>query len=259
MNIPNFKKSKNQKKLTMVTCYDASFGAALEKTNIDAVLVGDSVAMVVYGFEDTVAATVPMIVSHVAAVRSKYTGLIVGDVPFLTAQKEQTDFVEDVRELMKAGANAVKLEGVEGLESKITSLVQAGVPVMGHVGLTPQFVNLFGGFKVQGRSAEAEDMIRSQALKLQNLGCFAVVLECVPESLALKVTEELSIPTIGIGAGVNTDGQILVLQDMLGLSDLELKFVKKYDNFQGRTVDAVNRFCSDVQHKEFPKAENTFL
>jgi len=259
MNIPEFTKSKNQKKLTMVTCYDASFAAALQKTEVDAVLVGDSVAMVVYGHSDTVSATVPMISAHVAAVRSKYKGLIVGDLPFLAAQKSQTDFIEDVRALMSAGANAVKLEGVDGLETKVSSLVQAGVPVMGHVGLTPQFVNLFGGFRVQGRTAEAEKLIFEQALKLQELGCFSVVLECVPEGLAKKTTEALRVPTIGIGAGVSTDGQILVLQDMLGLSDLNLKFVKKYDNLKDRTINAVNAYCADVQKKNFPKIENTFV
>jgi 3-methyl-2-oxobutanoate hydroxymethyltransferase len=259
MNIPEFKNAKNQKKLTMVTCYDASFAAALQKTDVDAVLVGDSVAMVVYGHDDTVSATVPMISAHVAAVRTKYKGLIVGDLPFLAAQKGQTDFVEDVRSLMSAGANAIKLEGVDGLESKISSLIQAGVPVMGHVGLTPQFVNLFGGFKVQGRTDEADKIIFDQALKLQELGCFSIVLECVPEKLAKRITEALSIPTVGIGAGASTDGQILVLQDLLGLSDLNLKFVKKYDDFKKRTVEAINAYCSDVHKKDFPKEENTFL
>lgn len=259
MNIPDFTKSKNQKKLTMVTCYDASFASALQKTEIDAVLVGDSVAMVVYGYDDTVAATVPMISAHIKAVRSKYKGLIVGDIPFLAAQKAQTDFVEDVRSLMSAGANAVKVEGVDGLEDKIESLVKAGVPVMGHVGLTPQFVNSFGGFKVQGRTEEAESMIFERAQKLESLGCFAVVLECVPEKLANRITGGLSVPTIGIGAGVSTDGQILVLQDMLGLSDMNLKFVKKYESFSERTVNAVNAYCDDVKQKEFPKEENTFL
>lgn len=259
MNIPEFMNSKSKKKLTMVTCYDASFASALQKTKIDAVLVGDSVAMVVYGHQDTVSATVPMISAHVAAVRSKYKGLIVGDLPFLAAQKNQTDFVEDVRALMSSGANAVKLEGVDGLETKISSLVGAGVPVMGHVGLTPQFVNLFGGFKVQGRTEAAEELILRQAKKLEELGCFAVVLECVPEKLARKITDALNVPTIGIGAGVSTDGQILVLQDMLGLSDLNLKFVKKYENLKDRTVDAVNSYCEDVQQQKFPKIENTFL
>jgi len=259
MNVPEFTKSKNHKKLTMVTCYDASFASALQQTDVDAILVGDSVAMVVYGHEDTVSATVPMITAHVAAVRTKYKGLIVGDVPFLAAQKNQTDFIEDVRSLMSAGANAIKIEGVEGIESKVSSLVQAGVPVMGHVGLTPQFVNLFGGFKVQGRTEEAEKMILEQALKLEELGCFAIVLECVPDALAVKITQKIKVPTIGIGAGVSTDGQILVLQDMLGLSDMNLKFVKKYENFNERTVSAVNAYCKDVQTKNFPKEENTFL
>ena len=130
---------------------------------------------------------------------------------------------------------------------------------MGHVGLTPQFVNTFGGFKVQGRSSDSEEFIFKQALKLQDLGCFALVLECIPETLSKKISEELSITTIGIGAGLYTDGQILVLQDLIGLSEWSLKFVKKYDQFGRRTVSALNAFCKDVKSKNFPQIENTFL
>lgn len=259
MNVPKFKASKNVKKITMVTCYDASFASALEESEVDAVLVGDSVAMVVYGHEDTVSADIPMIAAHTKAVRSKFKGMVVSDVPFLTAQKSQTDFVKDISLLMRAGANAVKIESVKGLESKITSLIQAGVPVMGHLGLTPQFVNAFGGFKVQGRSKEAEEAILNEALKLQSLGCFSLVLECIPEKLAEQITSKLQIPTVGIGAGASTDGQILVLQDLLGLSDLNLKFVKQYESFKARTVLAVNDFCKDIEAKDFPRSENAFL
>lgn len=259
MNIPQFKNAKGHKKLSMVTCYDATFAAVLEESKVDAVLVGDSVAMVVYGHSDTVSATVDMITRHVEAVRSKYKGLIVGDLPFLSAQKSQTDFIKDVQSLMQAGANAIKLEGVLGAETKITSLIQAGVPVMGHLGLTPQFVNAFGGFKVQGRTEEAEEAILKQALLLQSLGCFSIVLECVPENLAKKVSEALNIPVIGIGAGVNTDGQILVLQDLLGLSDLNLKFVKKYESFKEKTLDALNSYCEEIETKDFPREEHSFL
>lgn len=259
MKIADFKLAKNSKKISMVTCYDASFAQAVENSDVDAVLVGDSVAMVVYGYEDTVSATLPMIERHTRAVRSKYKGSLVADIPFLTAQKSQTDFINDVCKLMQAGANAVKVEGVHGLEGKISSLVHAGVPVMGHVGLTPQFVNTFGGFKVQGRSSDSEEFIFKQALKLQDLGCFALVLECIPETLSKKISEELSITTIGIGAGLYTDGQILVLQDLIGLSEWSLKFVKKYDQFGRRTVSALNAFCKDVKSKNFPQIENTFL
>lgn len=259
MNIPKFKESKNIKKLKMVTCYDASFAKALEKTNIDAILVGDSVAMVIYGDESTIGATVDMIASHVRAVRSSYKGLIVGDIPFLSVQKGQTAFIEDVQKIMRAGANAIKLEGVEGSEEKIKSLINAGVPVMGHVGLTPQFVNKFGGFKVQGRNEETEAQIISDAKRLEALGCFSVVLECVPAFLANKITKELKVPTIGIGAGLDTDGQILVLQDLLGLTDMNLKFVKKFESFMDRTVRAVNMYCEEVGNEKFPLEENTFL
>ncbi len=259
MNIPKFKNSKGVKKLSMVTCYDASFAKALEKTEIDSILVGDSVAMVIYGEGSTIGATVDMIANHVRAVRSSYSGLIVGDIPFLSTQKDQTAFIEDVQKIMRAGANAVKIEGVDGAEEKIKSLIQAGVPVMGHVGLTPQFMNTFGGFRVQGRDEESEKKIFSDASKLQDLGCYAVVLECVPAQIAAKLTKNLSIPTVGIGAGLETDGQILVLQDLLGLSDMSFKFVKQYENFMEKTISAVNDYCTEVLDRRFPKEENTFL
>lgn len=259
MNVPKFRNSKGVKKLSMITCYDASFAKALEKTDIDSVLVGDSVAMVIYGENSTIGATVDMIANHVRAVRSSYSGLIVGDIPFLSTQKGQTAFIEDVQKIMRAGANAVKIEGVEGVETKIKSLIDAGVPVMGHVGLTPQFVNKFGGFKVQGRDSDSEKQIFSDAKKLEELGCYSIVLECVPMQIATQLTKELSVPTIGIGAGLETDGQILVLQDLLGLSDMSLKFVKQFENFMDKTVSAVNGYCLEVQESKFPKEENTFL
>lgn len=259
MNVPKFKNAKNIKKLSMVTCYDASFASALEKTDVDAILVGDSVAMVIYGESSTIGATVDMIANHVRAVRTSYKGMIVGDLPFLSVQKGQTDFIEDVQKIMRAGANAIKLEGVEGYEEKIKSLISAGVPVMGHIGLTPQFVNEFGGFKVQGRDEETELQIMKDAKKLESLGCFSIVLECVPAHLARALTRTLKTPTIGIGAGLDTDGQILVLQDLLGLSEMNLKFVKKYDNFISRTVSAVNAYCKEVSEESFPLEENTFI
>ncbi len=160
---------------------------------------------------------------------------------------------------MRAGANAVKIEGVDGVEDKIKSLVNAGVPVMGHVGLTPQFVNTFGGFRVQGRDGDSEQKIFSDAKKLEELGCYSIVLECVPAHIAVKLTNELNVPTIGIGAGLKTDGQILVLQDLLGLSDMSLKFVKRYESFMTKTVKAVNEYCFEVKELKFPKEENTFL
>ncbi len=259
MNVPQFKSSKNIKFLSMVTCYDAFFAKALEKTNIDSILVGDSVAMVVYGEKSTIGATVEMIANHVRAVKSSYSGLIVADIPFLTAQKSQTAFIKDIQKIMSAGANAVKIEGVDGIENKIKSLINTGVPVMGHVGLTPQFINKFGGFKVQGRNPEGEKKIIFDAKKLEELGCYSIVLECVPSKIASTLTKKLKIPTIGIGAGLNTNGQILVLQDLLGLSDMNLKFVKQFENFMEKTISAVNQYCLEVSEAKFPKEENTFL
>lgn len=260
MNIPSFKKAKAEgKKIKMTTCYDVTFARAVENSHIDAVLVGDSVAMVIYGFENTIAATVEMIAAHTAAVRKGFSGLIVADIPFLTAQKDMSDFIIDVKKLMEAGANAVKVEGVKGIESKIKALVSAGVPVMGHVGLTPQFVNEFGGFKVQGRNEKESQKIYEEAKALESLGCFALVLECVPEVLAKKITEEVTVPTIGIGAGASTDGQILVLQDLLGLSQGKFKFVKCYEDFSAKTVHALNSYCNEVDQKDFPTKEQAFL
>lgn len=259
MNIPKFKALKGSRKISMVTCYDASFAEVLEETDVDAVLVGDSVAMVIYGYDSTVHADVDMIERHVRAVRTKYTGLIVADIPFLTAQKSQTDFISDVTKLVQAGAQAVKLEGVSGVEDKIKSLIAAGVPVMGHVGLTPQFVNEFGGFKVQGRTDETRKKISEEAKVLENLGCFSVVLECVPEDLAKEVTQNLSAPTVGIGAGKNTDGQILVLQDLLGLNKNKFKFVKKYENFFEKSVLALSTYVKESQSGDFPTEEHVFL
>lgn len=259
MNVPNFINLKNKEKITMVTCYDSMFANALNQTKIDAVLVGDSVAMVVYGESDTTKADVDMISRHIKAVRSSYKGMIVGDLPFLSIQKSQTDFIEDVRKIISSGANAIKIEGVLGMEDKIKSLIQAGVPVMGHLGLTPQFINSFGGFKVQGKSEKDQQMIFKQAKSLEALGCFSIVLECVPSALSERITEALNIPTIGIGAGLKTDGQVLVLQDLLGLNEQKFKFVKTYENLFIRTKDAVDKYVEEVKTSAFPAEENSFL
>jgi 3-methyl-2-oxobutanoate hydroxymethyltransferase len=259
MNAPEFKSLKKKKKIKMTTCYDSSFARVLNRSSLDAVLVGDSVAMVVYGQNSTVGATVDMIENHVKAVRSTYDGMIIADLPFMSVQKGKTAFVEDVQKLMAAGANALKVEGVDGIEDKITLLINSGVPVMGHVGLTPQFVNSFGGFKVQGKDTKTERKVSQDAQKLQALGCFAVVFECVPAPLAERLSGELNIPTIGIGAGQKTDGQILVLQDMLGLSGMKFKFVREYESFGEKTLKAIEDYCSDVDQENFPKEEHSFL
>lgn len=241
-------------KLTMVTCYDFWSARILSESSVDFVLVGDSAAMVMHGFGDTIPATVEMLAYHVAAVRrgapKKY---IVADLPFLAFRSDLPANMRAVQQLMQAGATAVKLEGCDGNQELVRHLVQSGIPVMGHIGLTPQFVNAFGGFKVQGREAEQQKKIMADARGLEEAGCFSVVLECIPANLATEITSSVKIPTIGIGAGVGCDGQVLVLHDLLGFSkDFKAKFVRRYMDGGDLVLRAVEKFCGDVREKQFP-------
>lgn len=261
MNPNELKKRKQRnEKLTMVTCYDAWSARILEASPVDLILVGDSAAMVMHGFKDTIPATVEMIATHVAAVRrGSPSKFIVADLPFLAFRGDLNSNMKAVQLLMQAGANAVKLESRDGNESFVRHLVESGVPVMGHIGLTPQFVNAFGGFKVQGRDADAQRKILADARALEEAGCFALVLECIPRVLAAEVTSALRIPTIGIGAGAQCDGQVLVLQDLLGLSgDFKPKFVRRY--LEGGEVigRALARFCDDVRERTFPNEDEGY-
>lgn len=248
------RKAERSGKLTMVTSYDAWSARILESSPVDMILVGDSAAMVMHGFRDTIPATVEMIASHVAAVRrGATTKFVVADLPFLAFRTDLNSSIEAVRTLMQAGANAVKLESRDGNEALIRHLVESGVPVMGHLGLTPQFVNAFGGFRVQGREAEAQKKIMADARALEEAGCFSIVLECIPSVLAGEITSCLRIPTIGIGAGAMCDGQVLVLQDLLGLSgDFKPKFVRRYLDGGKVIGDALEQFCADVREARFP-------
>src|SRR6201993_2102349 len=209
MNVLDFQKMKNEgRKISMVTCYDYSSARAIAESNIDCILVGDSVAMVMHGHPTTLSATTAMIALHTTAVaRGAPTKFIVADLPFLSYRKGLKDAMDSVQELMSAGARAVKLEGVRGHTEIVRHIVESGVPVMGHLGLTPQSVNLLGGMKVQARTDAAGEILRSDARALEQAGCFALVLECVPSASARAVTKLLKIPTIGIGAGVSVDGQ----------------------------------------------------
>lgn len=256
MKIEDFKK---ENKVSMVTCYDATFAKAIESSEIDCVLVGDSVAMVIYGESSTTHATVKMIERHVKAVRKEFSGFLVADLPFISLQKAQTDFVLDAKKLINAGAQAIKIEGVTGHEEKIKSLILGGVPVMGHVGLTPQFLNSFGGFKVQGRDEKKSHYILEEIKKLEDIGAFSVVVECVPAILTKALNKATNLPLIGIGAGSDLSGQVLVLQDLLGLNTNRFKFVKKYHNLFDETVKSLNLFSKEVKSLEFPKGEHEFL
>ncbi len=248
------------RKISMVTCYDASLARVLEATAVDCILVGDSAAMVMHGHSDTLAATVELMALHTAAVRrGAPTRFLVGDMPFLSFRKGVPAALDAVAALMRAGAQAVKLEGVAGHEDVIEAIVGSGVPVMGHLGLTPQSVNALAGFRVQGRKEDDAVRIVEDARRLESLGCFSLVLECVPSRLAARITRELSIPTVGIGAGIDCDGQVLVLQDLLGLSQGHRpKFLRTYLDGFGEVRDAVDRFDRDVKQGAFPAAAESY-
>jgi 3-methyl-2-oxobutanoate hydroxymethyltransferase len=247
-------------KLSMVTCYDYAFARLLSASAVDGILVGDSVAMVMYGHPSTAAATLDMMRLHTeAVVRGAAGKFIVADMPFLSFRKGVAAALDAARILMNAGANAVKLEGVDGHEDVVEGLLQNRIPVMGHVGLLPQSVQGYGGFRVQGRSEEAARNIARQARALEQLGVFAVVLECIPAKLAGEITAALRIPTIGIGAGAGCDGQILVLQDLLGMNtDFRPKFVRSFSDGAGMVRDAVATFDEAVKRGGFPAARESY-
>jgi 3-methyl-2-oxobutanoate hydroxymethyltransferase len=262
MNLLDFKKRKlAAQKISMVTCYDAWSAKVIETSPIDTVLVGDSVSMVVHGFDSTLHATTEMMALHTASVkRGLKTKFLVSDMPFLTFRRGIGPAMDCIEKLMTAGAHAVKLEGVWGHEDVVQHIVQSGVPVMGHIGLTPQSVNSLGGFRVQGKtSAAAEDLLK-QARKLEELGCFALVIECVPQALGQEITRILEIPTIGIGAGVHTDGQVLVLQDLLGFNQsMKPKFVRPFIDGEKLLQTALADFHQEIQEKTFPLEQESYL
>lgn len=260
-SIPDFHKWKaSQRPISMLTCYDAATARILEKTSVDCLLVGDSCAMVIHGFDSTIHATVEMLATHAAAVRrGAPTKPIVVDMPFLSYRKGLEESIQAVATLMRAGANAVKLERCRGNLELIQHIVDGGVPVMGHLGLTPQAVNELGGYKLQGRGkAEAKKLV-AEARELEQAGCFSMVLECVPASVAKTVTEAVKIPTIGIGCGPDTSGQVLVVNDMLGMdASFKPKFARHYAELHSGISQAVESYCQQVVDGTFPaKGEYT--
>lgn len=248
-------------KISMVTCYDFWTAQIINQSAIDAILVGDSLAMVVHGHSTTIPASIEMLALHTQAVsRGATNKIIVADMPFLSVRKGLENAVNCVDLLMKSGATAIKIEGVDGHESIIEHIVKSGVPVMGHLGFTPQSVHQLGGPKVQGRDTTGADAMLSQARKLEDLGCFGLVLECVPEALAGMITDNIHIPTIGIGAGAQVSGQILVLQDLLGmLPQFKFKFVRQYFDGFKLFSEALNRFDHDVKERQFPTETESFI
>lgn len=252
---------KNGEKITMLTAYDYSTAKLMDEAGINGILVGDSLGNVMLGYDDTISVTMEDMIHHGAAVsRGCKNTLVVIDMPFMSYQTSVYDAVVNAGRLMKEGhATCVKLEGGKSVAAQIEAITAAGIPVMGHVGLTPQSINAFGGFKVQGKSLEAAQRVLDDARAVEAAGAFSVVLEGIPAKLAAKITEELSIPTIGIGAGDGCDGQILVYQDMLGMySDFTPKFVKKFANVGQVMTEAFGRYIEEVKDGSFPKAEHSY-
>lgn len=262
MKIQDFKRKKQeQQKITMLTCYDYPSACTIAESNIDCVLVGDSVAMAVHGYENTIMATIDMMVLHTQAVaRGLKQQFLITDLPFLSHKLSRAQTVANVSSLLRAGAHAIKIEGGDADTcDTIAYLVNAGVPVMGHIGLTPQSIHQLGGFKVQGKSQEQAELLLQQALNLEQAGCFAVVIECVPQQLAHTLSNALAIPTIGIGAGTHTDGQVLVWHDLLGLqTSFNPKFVKRYAQGKEVFLEAINQYAQQVRQVNFPSAEHSF-
>jgi len=251
---------KDGRKISMVTAYDAWSARLVAQSNVDAILVGDSVAMVIHGQATTLAATVDLMAVHTRAVASAAAGkFLIADLPFLSFRKGIPAAMNAVAALVTVGAQSVKLEGVDGHEDVIKHIVESGVPVMGHIGLTPQAVNHFGGFRVQGKTEDAAAKLLRQAHALEDLGCFSIVIECVPAELAARITSELTVPTIGIGAGIGTDGQILVLHDVWGLDKRHVpRFVRRYVDGERVLTDALNAYSADVKELRFPGSEESY-
>ena len=247
--------------ITMLTAYDAPFARLLDEAGIDMLLVGDSLGNAVLGYDSTLPVTMEDMLHHTRAVsRGAQRALIVADMPFMSYQASLPDALLNAgRFLKETGAQAVKLEGGAAVADTVRAMVQAGIPVVGHLGLTPQSVNQFGGFKVQAKDAAAAQQLIDDARLLEAAGAFAIVLECVPAALAQKVSQALAIPTIGIGGGNGCDGQVLVCNDLLGVSTgFCPKFVKKYANLHDTTVEAVKEYIADVKARTFPAPEHTF-
>lgn len=261
MNIFDFAlKKKSNDKITMITCYDYTSARIVSMTAIDCILVGDSAAMTMHGYEDTIPATLSMMCLHTQAVRRGASNkFIIADLPFLSYRKSLSKNVHAACQLMQAGACALKMESAAGNLKLIQHLVESGIPVVGHLGMTAQLLHSLGGFKVQGKKASDAERLQREAMMLQEAGCFMLVLECIPIQLAQTITQSLLIPTIGIGAGPATDGQVLVFQDLLGLNtDFKPKFVKTFFNGHEQFKQSIDAFVNEVKSGAFPQHENSY-
>ena len=262
MNKLDFKiKKELAQKISMLTCYDYPSACTIAESNVDCVLVGDSVAMAIHGHESTVMATIEMMVLHTSAVaRGLKKQFLISDLPFLCHRVSREETIRNVKQLIQAGAHAVKLEGADDdVYQTIDHLVTCGVPVMGHIGLTPQSVHQLGGYRIQGREQEQAAQLLQQAQRLETAGCFAIVVECVPSRLAKTITDALTIPVIGIGAGAETDGQVLVWHDMLGLqTTFNPRFVRRFVEGKDILLHAINTYVDQVQQAHFPAEEHSY-
>lgn len=250
---------KGKEPIAVVTAYDYFSARICERIGIDIILVGDSLGNVVLGYDSTLNVEMEDMERHIQAVRRGAPNtFIIGDMPFMSYQSSEVEGIKNAGRLMKAGANAVKLEGGEQISSLVRKIVDSGIPVMGHIGLTPQSVNQIGGYRVQGKGTDKERMIKS-AKALENAGAFSIVLELTVEETAKSITESLSIPTIGIGAGRYCDGQVLVWHDLLGINDGKIsKFVKQYANLNQEIEKALLSYIKDVKIRAFPEEGNVF-
>ena len=263
ITVPKILDLKSERQITMMTAYDFPTSKAVSEAQIDIILVGDSLAQVVLGHDDTLSVTMDEMLHHVKAVtRAKPDSLVVADMPYMSYHTSKKEAIKNAARFIQEGnADAVKLEGGFKRKDVIESIINAEIPVMGHLGLTPQSKNMMGGYKVQGKTLELATELLEEAVLLENLGCFSMVLEGVPSVVAEVLTEKVSIPTIGIGAGVNVDGQVLVFHDFVGMKSkeyIDAKFVKRYSNQHEQVVKALEHFKKEVENKEFPTEHHSY-
>ena len=262
ITVPHIVKMKQRgEKITCLTAYDYSFARILDEAGVEMLLVGDSLGCVVQGCANTLAVTMDEMIYHTRLVtRGRKRALVIGDMPFMSYQVGKDQALRNAGRFFKeAGAEAIKLEGGVAVQESIRAIVDAGMPVMGHIGLTPQSVHQFGGYKIQGRDKERRDAVLRDAVAVAEAGAFAVVLEGIPPDLAGEISQRLAIPTIGIGAGLQCDGQVLVIHDMLGLfDDFVPKFVKRYADVKQTMLGAVKEFVGEVKGRKFPAEEHSF-
>ncbi len=262
VSVPEIMAKKGREKIVMITAYDYTSARIADEAGVDIILVGDSLAMVMQGKNSTIPVTVDEMIYHAKMVKAGVkNALIVVDMPFMSYQADYVEAVRNAGRILKeTGCDAVKLEGGREFVPTINNIVAAGIPVMGHLGLTPQSINIFGSYKARGRDEAEAKKIKEDAKFLQDAGVFSIVLESVPKNLAAEITQSVKVPTIGIGAGVLTDGQVLVFHDMLGLfDDFKPKFVKRYAHLKKDAVEAVKQYAEEVRAAKFPTDEHSYL